>query len=158
MTLSIASLGQAWLARTPRERWMLAVMAVALLGVGGFYGVVTPLAQSGEAARERLLKARAQASALAAVSTAARATKVDARPVTTVVETSAANLGVPIARKRQEAEGGFTIWITAIDARALLPWVASLERDAGLDVAGFTASRLDNGLVEAEVTFARAAR
>lgn len=149
---------ESWNARTPRERIMLAVMAVAVLGVAGFYGVAMPLKRAGEAARERLVEARGLSVALAAASTGAAPRKADARPVAAIVETSATGVGVPIARKRQEGDGAFTIWITAIDARVLLPWTASLERESGLDVAGFTASRLDNGLVEAEVTFARVAR
>ncbi|MDG2531396.1 type II secretion system protein GspM [Caulobacter endophyticus] len=151
-------IAESWNARTPRERVMLAVMAVAVLGVGGFYGVVVPLKRSGEAARERLTDARELSAALAAATGVASPAKAAAGPVSTIVETSAASLGVPIARKRQEGDGAFTIWINAIDARTLLPWVASLERETGLSVAGFTASRLDNGLVEAEVTFARGVR
>lgn len=149
---------ESWNARTPRERVMLAVMAAAILGVGGFYGVVMPLKQASLDARERLQDAREQSAALKLASVGGPTAKADPRPVAAIVETSAAGLGMPIARKRQESDGAFTIWITAVDARALLPWTASLEREAGLGVAGFTASRLDNGLVEAEVTFARAAR
>lgn len=146
---------RAWDGRTPRERVMLAVMAAALLGVGGFYGVVTPLKRASGETRQRLQEAREQAAALKLASVKAAPSRPDARPVAAIVETSAAGLGVPIARKRQEGEGAFTIWITAIEGRALLPWVASLERQSGLRVDGFTASRLDNGLVEAEITFAR---
>ncbi len=148
----------AWGGRTPRERIMLSVMAAAIVGVGGFYGVVSPLMRASEDARERLQAAREVSVALKSASGGSATAKPDARPVAAIVEASAASLAVPIARKRQEGDGAFTVWITAIDARALLPWAASLEREAGLDVAGFTASRLDNGLVEAEVTFARAAR
>ncbi|OYX96960.1 MAG: hypothetical protein B7Y78_02660 [Caulobacter sp. 35-67-4] len=63
-----------------------------------------------------------------------------------------------VARRRQDANGQFTIWITAIDARTLLPWVAAVEREGGVTVADFTASRLDGGVIEAEITFAGAAR
>lgn len=149
---------RAWDGRTPRERIMLSVMAAVIVGVGGFYGVVSPLRHATEEARERMQEAREASVALKLASGGGAPSKPDARPVAAIVEASAASLGVPIARKRQEGDGAFTVWITAIDARVLLPWAASLEREAGLDVAGFTASRLDNGLVEAEVTFARAAR
>ncbi|PLR28789.1 type II secretion system protein M [Caulobacter zeae] len=148
----------AWDGRTPRERVMLGVMAAAIIGVAGFYGVVAPLRHASDDVRERLHEAREQSAALRLASGAPAPSKPDSRPVAVIVEASAASLAVPIARKRQESDGAFTVWITAIDARALLPWAASLEREAGLDVAGFTASRLDNGFVEAEVTFARAAR
>jgi len=149
---------QAWDGRTPRERVMLAVMAAAILGVGGFYGVVAPLKRASDDARLGLQEAREQSAALKLASGRAAPSKPDSRPVAAIVEASAASLGVPIARKRQEGDGAFTVWITAIDARVLLPWVAALEREAGLGVVGFTASRLDNGLVEAEVSFARAVR
>ncbi|PVM82310.1 type II secretion system protein M [Caulobacter endophyticus] len=137
---------------------MLAVMTAAILGVGGLYGVVMPLKRASVDVRERLQDAREQSAALKLASMDGAPAKADARPVAAIVETSAAGLGMPIARKRQESDGAFTIWINAVDARALLPWTALLEREAGLGVAGFTTSRLDNGLVEAEVTFARAAR
>lgn len=148
---------QAWDSRTPRERVLLAVMAAAIVAVVGFYGVIQPLKQGAEDAHKRVATARQQADALAVASRQAAPRAADNRPVGAIVEASAASLGAPIARKRQEADGAFTIWITAADARALLTWIAGLERQSGLSVVGVTTSRLDNGLVEAEVTFGRVA-
>lgn len=148
---------QAWDSRTPRERVLLAVMAAAILVVVGFYGVIAPLRQGAEEAGERVMMARRQSDALSIAARQVAPRAADARPVGAIVEASAASLGASIARKRQEADGAFTIWITAADARVLLTWIAGLERRSGLAVVGVTTSRLDNGLVEAEVTFGRAA-
>ncbi len=153
----MSALLQAWDSRTPRERVLLAVMAVAVVAVVGFYGVIMPLKHGVEDARERVVVARQQADALAMASRQSAPRAADGRPVSAIVEASPASLGAPIARKRQEADGAFTIWITAADARALLTWIAGLERSSGLSVVGVTTSRLDNGLVEAEVTFGKGA-
>ena len=113
-----------------------------------------------EASRERVEVASKQLASLRALasSRAATATPASAATVQAVVEAAAGKGGVPIARHRQDANGRFTIWVTTIDARALLPWVAALEREGGVSVTDFTASRLDTGAVEAEITFAKAAR
>jgi len=150
---------QWWLSRSDRERVLLAVMLVAVLGVVGWYGVISPLRSAAEDSRERVETA---AGKLASLKAAARANapqsgRSDAAPQV-LVEASAVKAGVPIARRRQDANGQFTIWVTAIDARTLLPWVAAVEREGGVTVADFTASRLDGGVIEAEITFAGAAR
>lgn len=143
-----------WLSRSGREQMLLAVMAVAVLGVFGWYGVIAPLRDVSASGRERVQTASQQLARLQA-----RAQTLSGRPggasPQALVEASAAKAGVPISRRRQEASGQFTIWITAIDARVVLPWTASLEREGAVRVANFTASRLDGGLVEVEVTFAK---
>lgn len=148
-----------WSGRTGRERLMLSVMVVAFVAVIGWYGVLTPMVAAAEAGQVRLERASAQLASLRALAPAAApsASSGGAAPQA-VVEAAASKVGLPIARHRQDANGRFTIWITAIDAKILLPWVAAVEREGGLMVTDFTASRLDSGLVEAEVTFARAAR
>ena len=148
-----------WSARTGRERLMLAVMAVAFVAVISWYGVLTPLATASEAGQVRVERASAQLASLRALAPVATpSASSGAAAPQAVVEAAASKVGLPIARHRQDANGRFTIWITAIDAKILLPWVAALEREGGVMVTDFTASRLDSGLVEAQVTFARAAR
>lgn len=149
-----------WFSRSERERVMLATMGALLAAVIGWYGVITPLRSASEASRERVEVASKQLASLRALasSRAATATPASAATVQAVVEAAAGKGGVPIARHRQDANGRFTIWVTTIDARALLPWVAALEREGGVSVTDFTASRLDTGAVEAEITFAKAAR
>lgn len=148
-----------WSARTGRERVMLAVMAVAFVAVISWYGVLTPLATASKAGQVRVERASAQLASLRALAPVATpSASSGAAAPQAVVEAAASKVGLPIARHRQDANGRFTIWITAIDAKILLPWVAALEREGGVMVTDFTASRLDSGLVEAQVTFARAAR
>lgn len=147
-----------WSARTGREQVLLAVMIAALVGVLGWYGVATPLMAASEAARVRLEQASIQWAELRGLAAGARrSTASGGAAPQAVVEAAASKVGLPIARHRQDANGRFTIWVAAIDAKILLPWTASLEREGGVKVTNFTASRLDNGLIEAEITFARAA-
>ncbi|ATC33436.1 type II secretion system protein M [Caulobacter vibrioides] len=147
-----------WSARTGREQVLLAVMTAALVGVLGWYGVVTPLMAASDAAQARVEKASIQWGALRGLAAGAnRSTASGGATPQAVVEAAASKVGLPIARHRQDANGRFTIWIAAIDSKILLPWTASLEREGGVKVTDFTASRLDNGLLEAEITFARAA-
>lgn len=150
---------QWWLSRTDRERVLLGVMLAAVLGVLGWYGIISPLRDAVEAGQVRVeTAARRLASLKAMARVNAPQPGGGAATPQAVVEASAAKAGVPIARRRQDANGQFTIWIAAIDARTLLPWVAAVEREGGVKVADFTASRLDGGVVEAEITFAGAAR
>jgi len=152
--------GQWWLSRSPRERVMLGVMGVVLLAVIGWYGVAMPLNSLSKSSRERVELASTRLGELRSWASARPAATTTSREGTaqSLVEAAAGKVGVSIARRRQDANGRFTIWVSTIDARALLPWLASLERDGGVAVTDFTASRLDNGAVEAEITFAKASR
>ena len=148
-----------WFSRTARERLLLTVMAAALAAVIGWYGVMAPLAAASKAGQVRLERAALRLTSLRALAPASiRSGPSSAATPQALVEAAAGKVGLPIARHRQDANGRFTIWITAIDAKILLPWVAILEREGGLTVTDFTASRLDSGVVEAEITFARVAR
>lgn len=147
-----------WAGRTGREQVLLAVMTAALIAVLGWYGVAAPLMTLSQTARIRVEKASVQWATLRGLSAgASRSAASGGAAPQVVVEAAASKVGLPISRHRQDANGRFTIWIAAIDAKILLPWTASLERDSGVKVTDFTASRLDNGLIEAEITFARAA-
>jgi general secretion pathway protein M len=147
-----------WAGRTGREQVLLAVMTAALIAVLGWYGFITPLMATSQAARVRVEKASVQWANLRGLAAgASRSAASGGVAPQVVVEAAASKVGLPISRHRQDANGRFTIWIAAIDAKILLPWTASLERDSGVKVTDFTASRLDNGLIEAEITFARAA-
>ncbi len=152
--------GQWWLSRSPRERVMLGLMSVVLLAVIGWYGVAMPLKSLSKSSRERVELASTRLGELRSWASARPTAATTSREGTaqSLVEAAAGKVGVSIARRRQDANGRFTIWVSTIDARALLPWLASLERDGGVAVTDFTASRLDNGAVEAEITFAKASR
>jgi general secretion pathway protein M len=156
----IEAVRQWWLALSARERLMLSVLGVVLLAVVGWYGVATPLMGLSKASRERVELASTQLASLRALAASrpAGAAAPSAGTAQSLVEAAAGKAGVSIARRRQDANGRFTIWVSTIDARALLPWLASLERDGGVAVTDFTASRQDNGAVEAEITFAKASR
>lgn len=159
MIARIEAARQWWMSRTDRERALLAIMSAAVLGVAGWYGVVSPIREAAATSLDRVeTAARRLASLKAMARVSAPQLGRSAAAPQALVEASAAKAGMPIARRRQDANGRFTIWITAIDARTLLPWVAAVEREGGVTVADFTASRLDGGVIEAEITFAEVAR
>lgn len=145
-----------WTGRTEREQLLLAVMIAALVAVLGWYGVAMPLGSAADAAQVRVDKAATQLVTLRRLAPAASRAAAGGAAPQAVVEAAASRVGLPIARHRQDADGRFTVWIAAIDAKILLPWTAALEREGAVKVTEFTASRLDNGLIEAEITFARA--
>ncbi|MDR7229894.1 general secretion pathway protein M [Caulobacter sp. BE264] len=146
-----------WTGRTGREQGLLAVMIAALIGVVGWYGVAMPLQSAAKSARARMDKSVTQLVTLRRLAPGAGHAAAGGASPQAVVEAAANRVGLPIARHRQDANGRFTIWIAAIDSKILLPWVAALERERGAKVTDFTASRLDNGLIQVEITFARVA-
>lgn len=145
-----------WASRTPRERGLLSIMTAMLVVIIGWYGVASPLARLAEDARARLEHVNQQQALLAAAAMSAPQRVATQESAQAIVEASAAKAGITIARRRQDAQGRFTVWVTAIDARQLLPWTVGLERSGSITVVEFTASRLDGGLIEAEITFAKA--
>jgi len=162
MTAVLARLRQQWVARSPREQLMLAVMAAILLLVGGWYGVLQPLDQAAAASEQRV---RIAAGRLAALEAAARAGTASPgalaaearRPLQAVVAAAAQASGVTIDRHREEPDGRLTVWIAGMEPSLMMTWLSSLARVHGIAVTDVTASRIEGGLLEAQITLARPA-
>jgi len=140
-----------WLGRTPRERWMLRGLVVALAVFIGWYGVASPAIAVRKAAADH----RAEAARTLARIEAAKQTSDPAAPdnLVTLVAGSASASGLVIDRHREDASGAVTVWLDEVEPRRLMGWILKLRRDHGVGVRALAVSRGDAGL-RAEVTLA----
>lgn len=153
----IDRLRAAWEARTRRERIMLAVMVLAILLVIGWYGVMVPLNSAVDASKTRLAKASEQFARLDAAARAGGLPFTSGQPLQAIVDASASAAGLSIARRREEADGRLTVWLTGADPGLMMGWLTSLARGQGIAVSEMTASRNEGGLLEAQITLVRPA-
>lgn len=160
MTAVLNSLSEAWAARSQRERTMLMVMGLIILLVAGWYGVVQPLSRGLAASEQRARRAAAMLSDLEA---AARTGGIgvaaaEARqPLAAVVDATAQAASVTVDRRREEPDGRLTVWLTGVSPTVMMTWLTALAQAHGVAVTDITASRLDNGLIEAQITLERPA-
>lgn len=152
-----------WHARNPRERILLAVMAAAIAAFAIAYGVVLPLRDAREAARERHARALAlyaevesEARALAALRRGRPAPPRGAAYAGAIVDAAGA-AGVAIARQDAGAEGRLVVGIDATSSAALLGWLDALRQRHGIVPESLRVEKSD-GRLRAEVVFAGGAR
>ncbi len=157
----IQSLRGRWAGWSPRERVLVAVMAVAVLAVGGWYGLVAPLRGWSEAAETRADRAAARLAELEAARQAGSLPGVAAagarKPLGALLDETAGPAGLVIDRRREEAGGAITVWLQGVEAPVMMGWLTTLARGQGVSVAELTASRTEGGLLDAQITLARAA-
>lgn len=157
MRLDLSPVRDAWAARSPRERVLLAVMCALIAALVLWYGLASPLLRGAEDARrereaaaERL--ARVEAGATLVRRLAASAPTRPAAEVEMLVVDSAAQSGLRVDRRRTESDG-VTVWLDAATAPALFAWMDGLQTRQ-VAVRSFAASRGASGTVQAEVRFA----
>ncbi|MFL6843479.1 MAG: type II secretion system protein GspM [Allosphingosinicella sp.] len=133
-----------WRARTPRERWLLAVMGVLLAFVLVWLLVLRPLGDMLSQARERhglavaeLAEARQRAGAIAELE-GHRPAPV-AGPLDAFVAQSASAAGFQLSRLQPQGEGRVSIALDSARPQALFGWIAQLEGQ-GLLVETFDAT------------------
>jgi general secretion pathway protein M len=153
----IDQLRSAWAARSRREQIMLAVMGAALVLVLGWFAVLQPLNGAVKASEARLGKAGDRFAQLDAAAKAGGLPLTTDQPLNAVVDTSAAAAGLTIDRRREEADGRLTVWLTGADSGLMMTWLTALARGQGIAVTEMTASRADGGLLEAQITLGRTA-
>lgn len=142
-------------ARSPRERWLFA--ALALVAVAALYATLVwrPIAAAHAAALDDIARYDRIAARLrvAGPDVARMAAARSGTPSTTITE-SAAKAGLTIQRiEPQGANIGVTLDAAGFDA--LVGWLAALERDAGMHVVDLKLERRpDPGIVSAQVTLA----
>lgn len=146
-----------WETRSQRERRLLGALALLVLALGLWYGIVAPI----RAAERQAAEAHARAvERLASVSAAAREVAVlrtargstGARTLPAVVTQSAMSSGVPIAGQALEGSG-LAVRIDRADPGAFFRWVAVLGRDHGVSVGALEMSRTPDGGVRGRVVF-----
>lgn len=151
---AIARLSDAWSARTPRERLMLAVMAVAVAAFVLWFAVISPLLTWRRDAIEDYGDA-AQAHATVQASVQPAVTSGAVGSAQTRVARLAQDHGLQAAIT--EADGQVEVRIEAAPAEAVFAWIAALETDR---IAVRSLSVLENAdaTVQAEVAMVPNAR
>lgn len=121
-----------WLARTPRERWLLGVMFALVALVIVWFLVLRPLGDMMSAAKERhgiavaaLAEARSQAATIAMLE---RGTAGAGRePAAQAVAAAAADAGFQLSALQPEGPGRVSFALGAARPQALFGWIAALE-------------------------------
>ncbi|HYG47655.1 MAG TPA: type II secretion system protein GspM [Allosphingosinicella sp.] len=152
MTARLAAL---WLARTPRERWLLGVMMALVALVIVWLLILRPLGDMLSAARQRhgeaveaLAEARAQAAAIGGLERNRRGTP--AGPIDTAVAAAASAAGFQLSGLQPEGPGRVSLAIGAARPQALFGWIGQLEAQ-GLIVERLTATTNPDRTLSAQI-------
>jgi general secretion pathway protein M len=136
-----ARLKALWLARTPRERWLLGVMLAMVALVLAWLLILRPLGDMLSAAKQRhgeavadLAEARGQAAAIGGLERNRPAPL--AGPLDTAIAAAASEAGFQLSGIQPEGPGRVSIAIGAARPPALFGWVGRLEAQ------GFVVERL----------------
>ena len=121
-----------WLARTPRERWLLGVMLTLVALVLAWLLILRPLGDMLSAAKQRhgeavaaLAEARAQAAAIEALEKR-RPTAIQG-PIDTAVAASASEAGFQLAQLQAQGPARVSLAMGSVRPQALFAWLARLE-------------------------------
>jgi general secretion pathway protein M len=157
-----ARFAELWRARTPRERWLLAVMGVLLTFVLVWLLVLRPLGDMLSQARERhglavaeLAEARQRAAAIAKLE--GNRPPPLAGPLDAFVARSASAAGFQLSRLQPQGEGRVALAVDAARPQALFGWIAQLEGQ-GLLVETFNATPNPDRTLAAQVLLRTRAR
>jgi general secretion pathway protein M len=145
-----------WLARSPRERWLLGVMLALVALVLVWLLILRPLSDMLSEARQRhgeavaaLAEARSQAAAIAALEKNRPAPF--AGPIDSAVAAAASAVGFQLSGLQPEGEGRVSLAIGAAKPQALFGWIAALEAQ-GYIVQSLTATSNPDRTLSARIT------
>jgi general secretion pathway protein M len=142
-------IGQLWNVRSPRERGLLAIVAVLVAGLVAWYGVALPLRRV--AVATDAYRARAIAD-MADAEWAAKA--IGALPdggIEEAVMASAEASGIMLDRKRMENAREITVWVKDADPGSLFGWLQTLQKAHGVVPSNLTATRDGEGVLDVEI-------
>ena len=127
-----ARLTALWLARTPRERWLLGVMLALAALVVLWFLVLRPLGDMLSAARERhgeavaaLAEARSRAAEIAMLERGGPAAIEG--PIDQAVAAAASEAGFQLAALQAQGPGRVSFALGAARPQALFGWISGLE-------------------------------
>jgi general secretion pathway protein M len=151
----IGRLKTLWMARTVRERWLLAVMLALVALVLVWLLILRPLSDMLSAARQShgeavaaLAEARSQAAAIAALERNRPAPF--AGPIDTAIAAAASDAGFQLSGLQPVGQGRVSLAIGAAKPQALFGWVAALEAQ-GYIVQSLTASSNPDRTLSAQI-------
>jgi general secretion pathway protein M len=146
-----------WMARTPRERWLLGIMLALVAGVLFWLLILRPLGDTLSAAKERhglavaaLAEARGQAAEISALEKN-KAPPLGG-PIEAAVGQAASAAGFALSRIEPQGEGRIAIGISAARPQAFFPWLVELERRHGLIVDELSVSGNADRTLSVEAT------
>lgn len=149
----------AWyLGRTARERLLLALMSLLLLGFLAWFAVARPLILGLDSARERHLAAvQRNGEVLAQVaqlrSAPAPTRTSGAAPLALRVTDAAARAGVQLSANEARGAGSVTITVAAAPPTSTLGWLRQLEA-SGIQIRELTITPQGQGQVAISATLA----
>ena len=153
---------EAWLRISPRERWLIALGTVLVVGVVGHAFVWEPVMRDLAATRTALIETNARVTSAREAADEIAGLAREARPPRTADARAAADRVITAAGLRGDvtaisaADGRVRVTFAAIDFATLAALVESLGREEQLFVAeALVAARVVPGSVRAELALAR---
>lgn len=150
-----------WHGRAPRERVMLAVMAVLLAAFVWWYGLLWPLQalrDGAEAHHDRAAAGLRQIEAeIAALAVSGAAPSVGGEGMQRRILDSMREAGLVPSRQRGAADGAFVLEFERVASPPLFGWLGQLAERDGLAPSSLRVERADGGL-RVEVGFGGAVR
>jgi general secretion pathway protein M len=150
-----ARLKALWLARTPRERWLLGIMIALAALVLVWFLVLRPLGDMLSAARERhgeavaaLAETRSRAAAIAMLERGGPAA-IDG-PVDQALAAAAADAGFQLSALQAQGPARVSVALGAARPQALFGWISGLEGQ-GFVVERFTATANPDRTLSAQI-------
>lgn len=147
-----------WASRTPRERALLGVLAALILAIGFWYGLVAPLRRAETAAQDRhdravarLLAVSASTQEVAALQT--RATGPSGGVLAGAVTQTALANGVVLSQQTLSPSGDLVVTVATADPAAAFRWIASLQRDHGVEIQALALNRNPDRTLRLQVRF-----
>ena len=155
MTYSFDTANQLWKMRSARERGLLLLLSILVLGFVAWYGIASPLSQAAGRSEMHLERAAALLgeveSSRAAIAGMAVPTDVSLDDVLTLSATEAGF----VLEKHSENAREATVLGRAPDSATLFAWIEMLRKNHGLTVTNLTAARENEGALRVEAVFAR---
>lgn len=150
-----------WRDRSPREHWLLAIMALLALLMLLWFGVLRPLAAAREAAVARHAAAVTDLGAVKAMTARIRAAERRAGPLGSVpllelVERRAQEAGLTTEAMAGSGDGRVTLRIAAVRPQVILGWLDKLETGDGIAVERLSIDPNQDATVAVTLTLGRA--
>jgi general secretion pathway protein M len=145
-----------WQARTGRERALLSLFVIVVLGLAAWYGVAFPLKRAAE--RADMHRARAAALLSEVETSGAAIGRMDVptdASLDDVLMLSATEAGFTLETHTAQNARETAVQGHASDPTALFAWIEMLRRNHGVTVANLTVAREQDGALRAEAVLLR---